>query len=80
MGTAVTRTTCRDVAMVLASEGAADPAAAERCAQHLASCQKCVTFERQLAFIDEAVRCSCLGFEQELPEDFEARLVRRLCS
>ena len=76
----MTRTTCRDAALILAFKGAADPAAVERCAQHLASCPKCVAFERQLAFIDEAVRCSCLAFDEELQADFESRIVRRMCS
>ena len=76
----MTRSTCREVAVALAFDDVSEEPTADMCDRHLASCPKCIAFKRQLAFIDEAVRSSCLDFSREPPDDFEARLIRRLCS
>jgi len=78
--TRVTRVTCRDVAMAIALQAPADRAELELHARHLASCSKCTVFQRQLAFIAEAARHSCAAFDQEPSQDFETRILRRLCS
>ena len=74
----MTKTTCRDVARVLAEAGTPGMGHADPVAQHLSQCPKCVAFERQLMVLDEAVRHACQTFEEELPSDFETRLVQRL--
>jgi hypothetical protein len=74
----MTKTTCRDVAGVLAEAGTPGTAHARPVAQHLSQCPKCVAFERQLLVLDEAVRQACQTFEAEPSPDFETRLLQRL--
>jgi hypothetical protein len=74
-GDAVTRLTCRDAARALALEAAA----AEDVTRHLAGCPPCAAFEQQLQLVAAAVRAACQQYEAELPAEFEARLLRRLC-
>jgi hypothetical protein len=72
--------TCRDVALVLAQTSTPALSYPADVAQHLSRCPKCVTFERQLLVLGDAIAQVCREFEEELPADFEARLVQRLCS
>jgi hypothetical protein len=66
--------------MAIALQDPSDRASVEQHAQHLASCSKCTAFERQLAFIAKAARYSCAAFDQEPSQDFETRILRRLCA
>jgi len=66
--------------MAIALGGASDHRRPAEHAQHLASCPKCVAFDRQLSFITEAARCACAAFAAEPAPDFESRILRRLYS
>jgi hypothetical protein len=66
--------------MAIALHDPADRAQIELHSQHLASCSKCTVFKHQLAFIAEAARQSSAAFDQEPSQDFETRILRRLCS
>ena len=72
--------TCRDVALALAEASRPGLGYAADVSQHLSGCPKCVAFERQLLVLGDAIAQACREFEEELPADFEARLVQRLCS
>jgi hypothetical protein len=71
----VTRLTCRDAARALALDAPAD----EGLTRHLEGCSPCAAFEQQLRLVAAAVRAACQQYEDELPVEFEARLLRRLC-
>ena len=72
--------TCHDVSTLVATGGLMEAPLIRRLSvrMHLAMCDHCRTFRRQIEVIARAARAAGLTFERELPEDFAARVVRRL--
>jgi anti-sigma factor ChrR (cupin superfamily) len=72
--------TCHDVSTLVATGGLIEAPLMRRLSvrMHLAMCDRCRTFRRQIEVVARGARAAGLIFERELPEDFEARVVRRL--
>ena len=72
--------TCHDVSTLVATGGLMEAPLMRRLSVrlHLAMCDHCRTFRRQIEVIARAARAAGLTFERELPGDFEARVARRL--
>ena len=72
--------TCHDVSTLVSTDGLAGAPLMRRLSvrMHLAICRHCRTFRQQIDTIARAARAAGLAFERELPEDFAAKVVRRL--
>jgi hypothetical protein len=72
--------TCHDVSTLVATGGLMDASLMCRLSVrvHLAMCDHCRTFRRQIEVTARAARAAGVAFERELAEEFEARVVKRL--
>jgi predicted anti-sigma-YlaC factor YlaD len=71
--------TCRQVSTLMSTGGLSDASLATRLAVrlHLAMCQHCRAFRRQVEAIARAARAAAAVLEAEPARDFESKIVHR---